>query len=122
MILLALLAGCANVGYQWRREGIVADYYRWIVTGTDEFALSCGFIPPDRSKGYAACAIRLNKGIVMPADRRIDSGEVAGKRFQAPLCVVYGTLDEEEARRMWVDGESLFDHEVMRHCRGEVHQ
>ena len=120
LLLAIVLSGCVTTRYEWRREGIVADYYRWVVLSRRDFPLACGFIPPDTRGSWGACAVRLKQGVVLPTDKEIATGIADGEYKVAPLCLIYGTLDEEEARRMWIDGESARDHEV-RHCRGEVH-
>ena len=120
-LLLLLLTGCTS--YAWVYDGQVTDYYRWVRIERETFPLTCGFVPPDGFNSGGACAIRLKEGVVMPSDKDLATGVLAGEYKVAPLCVIHGTMTEEEAGRMRDKyGEMALDEHEKRHCRGWVHQ
>lgn len=129
--IVALLAGCGAVqlapnSYEWFRDNSVKSvWYRWKKVDRDAFLNFCGFVAPDHFNGGGACAIRVAVGAVNPGDRNIYTGEVARKRMEKPLCLVFATMDEEEAKRMLDKfGErDMWSHEVVMHCqRGLDHK
>lgn len=122
--LALALSGCAlRPPYIWIADGQVTDWYRWEQIPREHFPAMCGFLPPDGFNAGGACAIRIREGIVKPGDRAVSGDAVAGSTFPGRLCVIVGTMDAGEAKRMLdATGEdTLFDHEL-RHCRGWVHR
>jgi len=118
-VLALLLTGCAS--YTWTDGGQMTDWLRWEVVPREGFQARCGFLAPTHAQAGAACAVRLQNGIVMPGDRNIHTGEVATERSIGRLCVVIATMTEDEARRMLADDRSLWEHE-MAHCVGLNHE
>ena len=120
LVILLLLTGCAS--YAWRYDGQVTDFYRWKVVSRAEFPHVCGFVAPDGWNSGGACAIRVQNGMITPTDKRLATGEPYGKDGVGRVCIIVGTMSEEEAKRMrdWDGAMSLRDHEI-RHCGGWIH-
>lgn len=126
-VLFALIwmQGCGGVqlrpnAYQWypSGEGRMV-YYRWHTVSREDFASTyCGFRSPEGFASGAACIYRHPQGVVQPGDRSIVTGHKVRSRFEGPLCVVFSTMREDEAKRVLDKyGErDLWSHEVMAHC------
>ena len=120
LLLLALLTGCAH--YQWKPDGMDTDWYRWVKVPHAEFPARCGFQARAGFMQGGACAVRLQAGVVMPGDTNLHTGERAKTADAGRVCIIFGTMDEDEAKRMTdADGMDLWAHEL-RHCAGHNHQ
>lgn len=120
-ILAAFLTGCAT-HYQWRPDGMETDWYRWVKVPHSEFPAKCGFQARAGFMEGGACALRLQVGVVMPGDVSVATGAIATGAGAGRVCIIFATMDEEEAKRMRdADGMELRAHEL-KHCRGENHQ
>ena len=122
---LLALAGCGSIqlapnAYEWYRDDSVRSvWYRWQKVDRADFKQFCGVLAPDGFNGGGACALRMAAGVVQPGDKNIYTGVVAKTRFERPLCIIFATMDENEAKRMLdkYGDRDLWSHEVIEHCQ-----
>lgn len=114
------LQGCAITRghYTWfRAEGAhVSDFYRWERVDRAAMPLVCGYLPADQG----ACALQLRNGIVR-GGKTLD-GAPSAFEGEGAICIIFGTMDESEARRMMaMDGEMTMHRHELKHCHGWRH-
>lgn len=122
LLVLFAITGCATFRYEWQQVRKSSEFYYWERVNPSAFSLVCGFRPQSGFRSGGACALQTTNSPLHDY-KRVDGHGTSGNQREGNLCLIFATMDENEARRLLAfdELETLYEHEL-RHCKGWIHQ